>query len=143
MDMFSKIGSVVQANLAAAGAAAQTNLASAQEAAMARLQGGQANVAEIPRLVPNPTATRPSLDIRFDDMLAGETVHHAVHRAFLLNTKPLCEVQGRLLVTNYRIRFQVPKGSLRAELTWLLEKQVFDVALGLVEEVKLESRLSE
>lgn len=143
LDMFSKIGSVVQANLAAAGAVAQTNLAAAQEAAMARVQGTQGRSPEIPRLPANPDAIRPVLNIQFDNMLEGECVHHAVQPAFLLNNSPLCETPGRLLVTNYRLKFQVQKGTLREELQWLQEKQVMDVPMGAVEEVKLESRLSE
>jgi len=144
LDMFSKIGSVVQANLATAATVAQNNLVAAQEAAMARVQGGHSRAPEIPRLTANPGAQRPVLDsVTFDGMLAGEVVHHVLQRCFLLTTSPLCESPGRLVVTNFRLKFQVPKGSLREELTWLLEKQVLDVPMGLVEEVKLESRLSE
>lgn len=73
----------------------------------------------------------------FEDMLPGEKVSFMVS-CFLMVTNPLCEVAGRLLVTNYRMKFQTPKGSLREELRWMQEAKVFDVPLGTIEDLKEE-----
>jgi len=159
MDKLWQIGSVVQANLVAAGAAAQTNLAAAQEAAktnfgqgsMASLlpagvkiggQGGQSR-ADIPRLPVNPEAQRPTVNITFDGMLAGEIVHNVVKDAYLLISNPLSETRGRLLVTNYRLKFQCQRGALRDELSWILERQFLDVPMGAIEDLRLDHSISE
>lgn len=144
MDGLWQLGSMIKDNLASASAVARTNLAAATETAKGSL-GLQESLPrpDIPKLPVDPHAERPTLNIQFDGMLAGEIVHHSVKQAFLLTSNPFCETPGRLLLTNYRLKFQVQKGSLREELAWLHEKQVLDMPLGIVEEVRLENLVSE
>eukprot|EP00928_Gymnodinium_smaydae_P011244 TRINITY_DN14174_c0_g1_i3.p1 TRINITY_DN14174_c0_g1~~TRINITY_DN14174_c0_g1_i3.p1 ORF type:complete len:875 (+),score=169.74 TRINITY_DN14174_c0_g1_i3:347-2626(+) len=137
LDSFWKLGAVVGDKLAQAGAVAQTNILAAAQA------GGSSRPEGVPRLERVPEGSRPVLDISFDGLLAGEKVHYAFMQAHLMTTNPFCETAGRLLVTNYRVKFQVPKGTLHEELGWLLERGVLDVPLGLIEEVKLETPTSE
>merc|ERR1719424_1815081 len=61
-----------------------------------------------------------------------------VKGAFLLIANPFCEVSGRVLVTNYRVKFQTPRGTLREELRWMQDVKFFDVPIGIVEECKEE-----
>lgn len=75
----------------------------------------------------------------FDDMLMGEKVHVVVKSCFLLVANPLCELRGRLLATNYRLKFQTPRGTLRDELQWMREVNYFDVPMGMIEDVKQET----
>lgn len=140
MDKFWTFGSKLKENLDSVGGIAKRNIAAATESAKA-MAGVQESLPrpDLPKLPVRPDTERPVLNIQFDGMLPGEKVHHTVKQAFLISTNPFCEISGRLLVTNYRLKFQVPKGTLREELAWMQEKQVMDVPLGLIEEVKLES----
>ena len=51
----------------------------------------------------------------FEGTLAGEHVVEQVKSCSLLVQNPFCEVAGRLQMTPYRLKFMIPKGSLR---TW-------------------------
>ncbi|CAE7242697.1 MTMR2 [Symbiodinium sp. CCMP2592] len=98
---------------------------------------------EIPRFAMRPGASRPNLDVSFEGMLPGEKVHYAVNPAVLLINKPFREVQGRLLISNYRLKFQVPKGTWKDNLAWIGEKQLLDIPLGLIETLELEAPTSQ
>lgn len=76
----------------------------------------------------------------FEDMLPGEKVFElsVVKNCFLRIPNPFCEVRGRLLATNFRLKFQTPKGTLRKELEWMKDARFFDVPMGLVEDIKDE-----
>ncbi|CAE8626635.1 unnamed protein product [Polarella glacialis] len=69
-------------------------------------------------------------------MLPGETVleQFVVKSCFLRVPNPFCEVRGRLLLTNFRLKFQTPKGTLRKELDWMREAKYFDVPMGMIED---------
>ena len=49
----------------------------------------------------------------FEGALAGEHVVEQVKSCSLLVQNPFCEVAGRLQMTPYRLKFMIPKGSLR------------------------------
>ncbi|CAJ1380577.1 unnamed protein product [Effrenium voratum] len=132
-----QVGSVVKDNL-------KTGWTAAQEAAeQLTTSQGSGTRCEFQKLPMRPTADRPTLDIRFEDMLPGEKVHYAINPAVLLLNKPFRELQGRLLISRYRMRFQVPKGTLKDNLAWVAERQLLDVPLGLVEKLDFESTTSE
>eukprot|EP00931_Biecheleriopsis_adriatica_P041553 TRINITY_DN23740_c0_g1_i1.p1 TRINITY_DN23740_c0_g1~~TRINITY_DN23740_c0_g1_i1.p1 ORF type:complete len:837 (+),score=167.88 TRINITY_DN23740_c0_g1_i1:25-2511(+) len=142
----SMMSSLWQMGSAAVKSNLKTGLAAASEAAdmlKGNSSGSSSRPGDVPKLPCNPGATRPTLEISFDGMLPGEKVHHVINQSFLVTNKPFREHQGRLLITNYRLKFQVPKGSLRDEAAWLNEKHVLDVPLGIVEEVRLQSGMSE
>lgn len=60
-----------------------------------------------------------------------------------------------MLISNYRMKFQVPKGTLKDKLAWppgqkaegsllrVAEKQLLDIPLGLVEKMDYEGVTSE
>ncbi|CAE6950820.1 MTMR2 [Symbiodinium sp. CCMP2456] len=98
---------------------------------------------EIPRFAMRPGASRPNLDVSFEGVLPGEKVHNAFNPSVLLINKPFREVQGRLLISNYRLKFQVPKGTWKDNLAWIGEKQLLDIPLGLVEVLELEAPTSQ
>lgn len=129
-----QVGSVVKDNL-------KTGLAAAQEAK--ELLKSQGSRLEIPKLPVKPLSERPNEDIRFDDILPGEKVHYSISPSVLPINKPFRELQGRLLISNYRLKFQVPKGTLKDKLAWVAEKQLLDVPLGLVEKLEYEGVTSE
>lgn len=76
----------------------------------------------------------------FDDMLEGEKTCFIVKKCFLKVSNPLCEVPGRVLCTNYRLKFQSVKGGLRDELRWMQECKYFDVPMGALEALKVDSK---
>mmetsp|Transcript_149823 Transcript_149823/g.481246 ORF Transcript_149823/g.481246 Transcript_149823/m.481246 type:complete len:883 (-) Transcript_149823:252-2900(-) len=78
----------------------------------------------------------------FEDILPGEKVHVIVKSCYLVVANPLCELHGRLLVTNYRLKFQTPKGTLREELQWMREVSYFDVPMGTIEDIKDEKSVT-
>ncbi|CAK9026578.1 unnamed protein product [Durusdinium trenchii] len=119
----------------------KTGLAAAQEAK--ELLKSQGSRLEIPKLPVKPLSERPNEDIRFDDILPGEKVHYSISPSVLPINKPFRELQGRLLISNYRLKFQVPKGTLKDKLAWVAEKQLLDVPLGLVEKLEYEGVTSE
>ena len=43
---------------------------------------------------------------------------HAIDGDF---PQQFCESQGRLLISNFRMKFQVPKGTLKDKLAWQLD----------------------
>lgn len=139
----SMMGALWQMGSASLEAAKEAANSSASLFSTGGSHGSRSRPDNIPRLPPNPGATRPTLEINFEGMLAGEKVHHAIGQAYLLTSKPFRETQGRLLITNFRLKFQAPKGSFKDELAWVVEKQVLDVPLGLIEAVRLESATSE
>lgn len=98
---------------------------------------------EIPRFAMRPGASRPNLDVSFEGVLPGEKVHYAFNPSVLLINKPFREVQGRLLISNYRLKFQVPKGTWKDNLAWIGEKQLLDIPLGLIEALELEAPTSQ
>ncbi|CAE7237007.1 unnamed protein product [Symbiodinium sp. KB8] len=69
----------------------------------------------------------------FEGTLAGEHVVEQVKSCSLLVQNPFCEVAGRLQMTPYRLKFMIPKGSLRKELQWMREAKYFDVPFGALE----------
>eukprot|EP00929_Paragymnodinium_shiwhaense_P102213 TRINITY_DN65409_c0_g1_i1.p1 TRINITY_DN65409_c0_g1~~TRINITY_DN65409_c0_g1_i1.p1 ORF type:complete len:901 (+),score=109.13 TRINITY_DN65409_c0_g1_i1:69-2705(+) len=147
IDRLWQFGSAVGANLAAAGAAATANVQGGGLSSFLTT-GSSANgwlvatpsPSERPRTNFSDSA---ALQLNFPDLLPGEKVYHAVKEGVLLTYSPFCETNGRLLVTNYRLRFQVPKGTLRDDLGWMMERQYLDVPMGTVEELKAEKRTSE
>lgn len=76
----------------------------------------------------------------FDDQLEAEKVHITVKKCFLKVSNPLCEVPGRILCTNYRMKFQNVKGGLREEMKWMQEAKYFDVPMGTLEDLKVDSK---
>lgn len=87
----------------------------------------------------NPAPTRsssgsPRIQTTFDDQLAGEEVRVEVRNCYLKVSNPFCELNGRLLATNYRLKFQTPAGKLRQELVWMREAGYFDIPMGAIEE---------
>ncbi|CAE7819230.1 MTMR2, partial [Symbiodinium sp. CCMP2456] len=78
----------------------------------------------------------------FEGTLAGEHVVEQVKSCSLLVQNPFCEVAGRLQMTPYRLKFMIPKGSLRKELQWMREAKYFDVPFGAVESAKEETSTS-
>lgn len=129
-----QVGSAVKDNL-------KTGLAAAQEAkGLLKSQGSRL---EIPKLPVRPLSERPNLDISFDDILPGEKVHYSISPSVLPINKPFRELQGRLLISNFRMKFQVPKGTLKDKLAWVAEKQLLDVPLGLIEKLDYEGVTSE
>jgi len=139
IDKFWNFGSKLKDNFDAVSVVAARNI----KAATAAVSGGSdLPRPDLPKLPIQPTADRPVLEIKFEGMVPGEKVNHSAKNAYFLSTNPFCETPGRLLVTNYRLKFQVPKGTLRADLTWLQDRQVMDVPLGIIEEIKLESPTS-
>lgn len=76
--------------------------------------------------------------LSFEGMQVGEKVHVTVKRCFLMVNNPMCEVPGRLLATNYRLKFQTQKGALRQELHWMQKVNFFDIPMGTIEDIKVE-----
>jgi len=122
-----QVGSAVKDNL-------KTGLAAAKS---------QGSRVEIPKLPVRPLAERPNEEIRFDDILPGEKVHYSISPCVLPINKPFRELQGRLLISNYRMKFQVPKGTLKDKLAWVAQKQLLDIPLGLIEKLDYEGVTSE
>eukprot|EP00927_Polykrikos_kofoidii_P078649 TRINITY_DN75456_c0_g1_i1.p1 TRINITY_DN75456_c0_g1~~TRINITY_DN75456_c0_g1_i1.p1 ORF type:complete len:771 (+),score=148.59 TRINITY_DN75456_c0_g1_i1:62-2314(+) len=96
---------------------------------------------------PVATSTSPRLGkssntTSFEDMLENEKVFVTVKKCFLQCMAPFCEIQGRLLVTNFRLKFQVPRGTLREDMRWMQESKYFDFPVGCVEESKEERTTS-
>ncbi|CAK0794022.1 unnamed protein product [Prorocentrum cordatum] len=81
--------------------------------------------------------------VTFENALAGEVTHYVAKKVCLLTNNPFCETGGRLLVTNFRLKFQVPKGTMREELQWMQERKVLDVPHGAVEDLKVEKQKAE
>lgn len=90
---------------------------------------------------PGPAASEAG-GASFDDMLDAEKVVVVARKCFLRVSNPFCEVQGRILCTNYRMKFQSVKGSMREELKWMTESRYFDIPLGTIEEVKIDTKTS-
>jgi myotubularin-related protein 1/2 len=95
---------------------------------------------DIPKLPVQPERERTVIDLKGADfMLPGEKCFISIPKACFECKKPFFEPEGRLVATNFRLRFQAPKGTFsREDLVWLQTKQVLDIPLGLIEEVKLE-----
>lgn len=94
---------------------------------------------------PGPPPTPPSgADVpsgtSFEDILVGERVVAIVKVASIVVTNPLCELRGRILVTNYRFKFQMPKNTLREELFWMRDAGYFDLVMGTIEDISEERK---
>uniref|UniRef100_A0A7S4SLR4 Myotubularin phosphatase domain-containing protein n=1 Tax=Alexandrium monilatum TaxID=311494 RepID=A0A7S4SLR4_9DINO len=125
-------------NFGPGGLPSAPNRAPAVSAASGAPLTGVEDFIDSERKQPNlgPGSANSTSTIALDDMLPGERVFVVASNCFLLVRNPLCEVGGRLLVTNYRLKFQTPKGTLREELRWMLDVKYFDVPLGAVEELR-------
>eukprot|EP00971_Amphidinium_carterae_P226897 4500097-Amphidinium_carterae.1 len=71
-------------------------------------------------------------------MLPGEVVAKVTQTAYLLIPKPFCEIDGRVIITQYRLRFQPKKGCLREDLDWMKACGFYDIPLGAIEDLKLK-----
>mmetsp|Transcript_52000 Transcript_52000/g.123804 ORF Transcript_52000/g.123804 Transcript_52000/m.123804 type:complete len:726 (+) Transcript_52000:95-2272(+) len=74
--------------------------------------------------------------ITFDGMLPGESVTKATQAVYFTVPKPFHEIEGRILVTPYRLRFQPKKGCLREEVEWMKTSGFFECTLGAIEEIR-------
>jgi len=100
--------------------------------------GGVGNSGDVVTGLAAATAQLQS-SLSFDDILVAEKVHVAVKNCHIIMNNPFCEVRGRLLATNYRLKFQTPKGTLREEFKWMQDARYFDVPMGCIEEAKMET----
>lgn len=103
-----------------------TASSSQQDGRLASVMGGGVGVAK-------------TSDAKFEDMLEGERVW-GPKQAHLKCTNPFTDILGRVLFTNYRVKFQNVKGGLPEECRWMQECKLFDVPWGLVEDIKSEQK---